>query len=52
MGESVNTAATDLCPKVSEEGCFLFFNSWPHGNADNYRMDGSFIETLRARALG
>lgn len=52
MGEGVNTSSNDMCPHVSGDGRFLFWNSRPEGGADNYWMDAGIIQELRAVALG
>jgi ankyrin repeat protein len=51
MGETVNSPYYDMCPMVSGDGRFLFFNSRPHGNADNYWMDAGIIQELRRQVL-
>lgn len=47
MGSPVNTPSQEICPMVSPDGRYLFFNSYRSGNADNYWMDASVIEELR-----
>ncbi len=49
MGARVNTRSNEICPIVSSDGKYLFFNSFRSGNADNYWMDAAIIEELRAR---
>jgi ankyrin repeat protein len=43
----VSTEAHEICPLMSPDGKYLFFNSSRLGNDDNYWVDASFIETLR-----
>jgi ankyrin repeat protein len=43
LGERINTVG-GICPIVSPDGRYLFFNS---GNDDNYWVDAGFIERLR-----
>jgi Tol biopolymer transport system component len=52
MGPTVNGPSYEMCPMVSGDGRYLFFNSRPQGNADNYWMDAGIIDELRAQALG
>jgi Tol biopolymer transport system component len=51
MGEPVNTPTNDMCAMVSADGRFFFWNSRFEGDSDNYWMDASIIEELRARAV-
>jgi hypothetical protein len=51
LGAPVNTPGNDMCPMVSADGRFLFWNSRPEGNADNYWVDASLLRTLREEAL-
>jgi hypothetical protein len=44
LGERINSVA-GICPMVSPDGRYLFFNS---GSDDNYWVDAGFIELLRA----
>jgi ankyrin repeat protein len=50
MGEAVNSMSHDLCPWVSSDGAYLFFNSHRGGQADIYWMDATVIEALRPTA--
>ena len=52
MGDPVNTSTNDMCPMMTGDGRFFFWNSRPQGNSDNYWMDAAFIQELKARALG
>jgi hypothetical protein len=45
LGEQIYSMG-GICPTVSPDGRYLFFNS---GNDDNYWVDAGFIEQLRAR---
>ncbi len=47
MGPRVNTDAHEICPIVTPDGRYLFFNSARSGNDDNYWMDAGVIEELR-----
>ena len=49
MGAPVNSRSNEICPIVSPDGRYLFFNSFRSGNADNYWMDAAIIEQLRTR---
>jgi hypothetical protein len=51
FGEPVSTGAYEICPIVSPDGQYLFFNSSRLGNDDNYWVDASFIEELRREAV-
>ena len=52
LGSSVNGPGNDLCPHVSPDGVFLFWNSQRTGNSDNYWTEAGIIEELRERAMG
>ena len=52
MGPTVNSASHDLCPFVSEDGDYLFFNSHRGGQADVFWMDAGIIEQLRPAGEG
>jgi len=52
LGPPVNTTSNDLCPQVSPDGHFLFWNSHSGGNADIYWMDAGFLQALKERSLG
>jgi hypothetical protein len=51
LGTPVSTEAYEICPIVSPDGKYLFFNSSRAGNDDNYWVDASFIENLRREAV-
>lgn len=51
LGPAVNTAATELCPRVSPDGKYLFFLSSKSGTYDAYWIDAQVIEQLRSTAL-
>jgi ankyrin repeat protein len=51
LGMPVSTRANDICPIVSADGKYLFFNSSRAGNDDNYWVDAGFIVHLRREAL-
>ena len=46
LGPRVNTEADEICPIVSPDGRYLFFNS----EGDNYWVDAAIIEELRREA--
>lgn len=50
LGQPVNTRANEICPIVSPDGKYLFFNSSRFGNDDNYWVRASFIEELRRQS--
>ncbi len=47
MGEPINSASNEICPMVSPDGRYFFFNSFRSGNADNYWLDADVIQDLR-----
>jgi ankyrin repeat protein len=47
LGPRVNTEAAEICPTVSPDGRWLFFNSSRNGNDDNYWVDAAVIEEAR-----
>jgi Tol biopolymer transport system component len=47
----VSSRANEICPVVSPDGRYLFFNSNRAGNDDNYWVEASFIEDLRREAV-
>ncbi|UCC74223.1 MAG: ankyrin repeat domain-containing protein [Gemmatimonadota bacterium] len=51
LGQPVTSRGNEICPIVSHDGKYLFFNSSRLGNDDNYWVDASFIEDLRREAL-
>jgi ankyrin repeat protein len=51
LGEGVNSTESDICPILSHDGKYLFFNSARAGDDDNYWVEASFIEDLRREAL-
>ncbi|UCF19783.1 MAG: PD40 domain-containing protein, partial [Gemmatimonadota bacterium] len=51
LGEVVNSPTAQICPMLSHDGRYLFFNSARAGNDDNYWMDAGLIEELRRAAL-
>jgi len=51
LGAPVNSRSQDICPMVSPDGKYLFWNSFRSGNADNYWMEAKFIEELRAQTI-
>jgi ankyrin repeat protein len=51
MGEPINSASNEICPVVTRDGRYFFFNSFRSGNADNYWMDASIIEELKAQIM-
>jgi hypothetical protein len=51
LGEPVTSRGNEICPIVSPDGKYLFFNSNRAGNDDNYWVEASFIEDLRREAV-
>lgn len=51
LGERVTSRGNEICPIVSPDGRYLFFNSNRAGNDDNYWVEASFIEELRREAI-
>ena len=49
IGAPVNTPSNEMCPQVSRDGRFLFWNSRPEGNADNYWTRADLIAAFKAR---
>ena len=47
MGEAVNSTSQDLCPFVTTDGAYLFFNSHRGGQADVFWIDAEVIEQFR-----
>jgi hypothetical protein len=47
LGPPVNSPSNEICPIVSPDGRYLFFNSFRNGNADNYWMDAAVIEDVK-----
>lgn len=45
----INTQGREMCPHVTGDGKYLFFNSFRNGNADNYWVSASFIDGLRPK---
>jgi ankyrin repeat protein len=48
LGPTVNTPSHELCPFVSGDGRYLFFNSHRGGQSDIFWVDAAIIERLRA----
>ena len=51
LGPSVNTAAPELCPRVSPDGRFLFFLSGKGGTYDAYWIDAQLLEQKQSEVL-
>jgi ankyrin repeat protein len=47
MGEAVNTSSHELCPFVTTDGRYLFFNSHRGGQADIFWIEAEVIEQFR-----
>ena len=47
LPEPINTRANEICPNVSPDGKYLFFNSFRTGGADVYWVSAEVIEKLR-----
>ena len=52
MGPTVNSPSHDLCPFVTSDGHYLFFNSHRGGQADIFWMDAGIIGQLRLAGEG
>lgn len=48
MGDQVNSPSHEICPMVTQDGRYFFFNSFRNGNADNYWMTSDVIRALEA----
>jgi ankyrin repeat protein len=51
MGPSVNSPSNDICPFVSVDGKYLFFNSSRDDALDIWWVDAGIIQTLKKEAL-
>jgi hypothetical protein len=51
LGPAVNSAAPELCPRVSPDGNYLFFLSARSGTYDAYWIDAQIVEQLRPANL-
>jgi len=51
LGPAVNSAAPELCPRVSPDGKYLFFLSGKSGTYDVYWIDAELIERLYSADL-
>jgi hypothetical protein len=51
LGPAVNSAAPELCPRVSPDGKYLFFLSGKSGTYDAYWIDAQLVEQLRPAGL-
>ena len=47
LPQPINTRANEICPNVSIDGKYLFFNSFRNGGADIYWVSAGIIERLR-----
>ena len=47
LGPRVNSEGNEICPIVSPDGRYLFFNSSRSGNDDDYWVDAGLIQELR-----
>jgi ankyrin repeat protein len=47
LPEPINTRSNEICPCLSPDGKYLFFNSFRSGGADIYWVSADVIETLR-----
>jgi len=48
LGDTVNTPATEFCPKVTPDGRYLFYTSRSTGEGDVYWVDARIIDAHRA----
>jgi WD40-like Beta Propeller Repeat len=51
FGPEINATGTELIPKVSPDGKYLFFQRKVDGNTDIYWVDARVIEALRPKDL-
>jgi hypothetical protein len=51
LGPDINATGTELIPKVSPDGKYLFFQRKVDGNTDIYWVDARVIEALRPKDL-
>ena len=49
LSTTINTPSREMCPHVTGDGKYFFFNSFRNGNADNYWVSAEIIEELRAK---
>ena len=47
LGEKINTEHIDFCPKVSNNGKYLFFSRYKEGTCDIYWVSADFIKEFR-----
>jgi hypothetical protein len=47
LPEPIATRAGEMCPMLSPDGRYLFFNSSRVGSDDNFWVDAGFLEELR-----
>ena len=47
MPEPINTAGREMCPIVTKDGKYLFFNSLRAGGADNYWVSADIIKKMK-----
>ena len=53
IGKVINSPEAELCPSVSPDGKFLFFNRWGRNNeSDIYWVRADFIGEMKKKALG
>lgn len=50
LGSDINATGTELIPKVSPDGKYLFFQRKVDGNTDIYWVDARILEALRPKA--
>ncbi len=51
LGPGINATGTELIPKVSPDGKYLFFQRKVDGNTDIYWVDARVIEALKPKEL-
>ena len=52
MGPEVNSPAIEVCPRVTDDGKYLFFLSQRDGESHAYWVSAKVIETLRPKLGG
>lgn len=51
MGAKINTPGNEICPVVTPDGKYLFFNSTRSGVQNAYWVDAKIIEDLKPKNL-
>ncbi|MFC1493132.1 ankyrin repeat domain-containing protein [candidate division KSB1 bacterium] len=51
LGSTINTSSSEICPIVSPDNKYLFFNSQRAGNSDIYWVNAEIIESLKPEGI-